>query len=346
MMFRSIICIASLATIMNAVAQPGQNQPPLLACGEQGNVEIICNTRAPEDFEVTPDGRFLIVANFGRAEDQALDLYNLQTKQFTEIPLSDDPRNGWGEASCTQSLGSRVGAHGLSLSRRSSGEWQLYVVNHLERETMEMYELLPEGDAWKLVWHGCVFADEPYNDVAALADGGFIATRPQAIQQEGQNLFAGQPSGNIARWHEAGGEEVLAASEYGYPNGVIVTDDADMAWISGWTTQTLHRYDLNTQRETGRIDLGFMPDNLTWTPAGKILAAGIKGVGGNCPQNSDSPCIQGAMVAEIDPDTLQMSVVFDNQGRALISGTSVAIEAKGNIYIGSFQGTRMLRLPR
>jgi hypothetical protein len=327
-------------------AQPGQTQPPLLECGQQGAVLVVCGTRAPEDFEITPDGNFLVVAKFGWGDDQALDIFNLQTRQFTSLPLSDEKLPGWGDPACTESLGSRVGAHGLSLSQRSSGEWQLYVVNHLERESMEMYELLPEGEAWQLVWHGCVFADKPYNDVAALADGSFVATRPQAIQQEGQNLFAGAPSGNVAIWRAGSGEQVLGGSDYAYPNGVLVSGDGTTAYISGWTSSSFQRYDLTGQRETGRIDLGFMPDNLTWTPRGTILAAGIKGVGGNCPTDSGVPCIQSAMVAEVDPQSMQKEVVFDSAGRALISGTSVAIEANESLYVGSFQGNRLLRIPR
>jgi hypothetical protein len=341
-----LIALTCLAGAGGVHAQQGQPQPPLLDCGQQGAVQVVCGTRAPEDFEITPDDSYLVVAKMGRGEDQALDIFNLQTGQFTALPLSAEKLPGWGDPACTESLDIRVGAHGLSLSQRSSGEWQLYVVNHLERESMEMFELLPDGDAWQLVWHGCVLADKPYNDVAALADGSFVATRPQAIQQEGQNLFAGEPSGNVAIWRAGSGEQVLPGSDYAYPNGVLVSGDGTTAYISGWTSSSFHRYDLNQQRETGRIELGFMPDNLTWTPRGTILAAGIKGVSGNCPAESAVPCIQSAMVAEVNPQTLQMEMVFDSAGQALISGTSVAIEADGNFYIGSFQGNRLLKSAR
>jgi DNA-binding beta-propeller fold protein YncE len=338
------LCLASLA--MNAAAQPGANNPPLLDCGMQGDAEAICGTRAPEDFEVTPDGKYLIVANFGRGDDIALDLFHLESQQFTEIALSAEKQANWGEAACIESLGAQVSPHGLSLTQRTGGEWQLYVVNHNQRESMEMYELQQDGAAWKLVWRGCVLADNPYNDVSALPDGSFVATRPQAIQKEGQNLFAGAPSGNVARWSAAGGEQVLPASEYGYPNGVLVSADGRYAYVSGWTTLDFHKYDLMTQQEVGAVDFTFMPDNLTWTADGKILAAGIKGVDGNCPAASDDPCLQGFVVAEVDPESLAVSVVYDNAGKALINGTSVAIEAGDSVYVGSFQGTRLLRIPR
>lgn len=333
--------------VMPAVqAQPGAFNPPLLDCGSDGDVQMICGTRAPEDFEVTPDGKALIIANFGRGEDFGLDLFDLATEEFSEIPLAADKAPGWGDPACTESIGTAVSPHGLSLTQRTSGEWQFYVVNHNVRESMEMYELMQNGSQWILIWRGCVLAQEPYNDVHALPDGSFVATRPQAIESEGQDLFAGAPTGNVGLWSADEGEVVLPGTEYGYPNGVIVDSNGRYAYVSGWTTRDFKKYDLRAQREVGRVDLGFMPDNLTWTPDGTILAAGIKGVQGNCPADSDAPCLQGMVVAEVDPANLAVNVLRDNQGRGWINGTSVAIEADGLIYVGSFQGDRMVRFPR
>ncbi|MDT8398884.1 MAG: SMP-30/gluconolactonase/LRE family protein [Pseudomonadales bacterium] len=330
----------------SASAQPGAFNPPLLECGAQGEAQVICGTRAPEDFELSPDGSFLIVAKYGKGDDLGLDLFDLASQRFTEMALSSAKQEQWGMAACTESIGAQVSPHGLSLSQRSDGRWQLYVVNHNVRESMEMYELLPAGESWRLVWRGCVLADQPYNDVAALPDGSFVATRPQAIQQQGQDLFAGAPTGNVAHWTPATGEQVLPGSDYGFPNGVLVSADGRYAYVSGWTTRSFHQYDLMRQQEVGRVDFTFMPDNLTWTPDGRILAAGIKGINGNCPADSAAPCLQGLVVAEVDPATLGVSIVYDNAGKALINGTSVAIEAGGFVYVGSFQGTRLVKLPR
>jgi hypothetical protein len=331
---------------LSADAQPGAFNPSLLGCGRHGEAEIVCGTVAPEDFERTPDESFLIVAKMGRGGVKGLDLFELATQTFTAIPLSSGKRPGWGEDACTESIDRQIQPHGMSLSRRASGEWQLYVVNHSVRESMEMYELLPDGAKWKLEWRGCVFAKEPYNDVAALPDGSFVATRPQAIQKEGQNFEGDAPTGNVAVWTAGGGEQVLPGSEYGYPNGVLVSKDGRSAYISGWITRDLHRYDLEAKKEVAKCEFTFMPDNLTWTPDGKILAAGIKGINGSCPPESGYPCIQGFMLAEVDPKTLEHRILYDNNGKALINGVSVAIEAGNAIYIGSFQGDRLVKLPR
>ncbi|MES2625185.1 MAG: SMP-30/gluconolactonase/LRE family protein [Pseudomonadota bacterium] len=338
--------VFSLCLPLPTLAQPGAVNPATLDCGMQGDVEIVCGTRAPEDFELTPNGNFLIVAKFGQVVDQALDLFDLKAKTFSALAMSAEKKAGWGSAECTDYIGLQSGAHGLSLSQRTSGEWQLYVVNHNVRESIEMYELQPDGASYKLLWRGCVLAEKAYNDVAALPDGGFVATRPQAIMTEGQDLFAGAPSGNIARWNATDGEQVLPGSEYGYPNGVLVSKDGRYAYVSGWTTRDFHQYDLVAMKEVKKAAFTFMPDNLTWTPDGKILAAGINGVSGNCPSSSQNPCIQGMIVAEVDPATLAVTAVFNNEGKALINGTSVAIEVDDSVYVGSFQGDRLVKLPR
>ena len=340
-----LLALTFLAPSLSS-AQPGAFRPPLLDCGRFEDAEMICGIRAPENFEVTPDGRYLIIAKFGQGDDNPIDLFNLQTQAFTAMTITDAPQPGWGDPACTDTIGDQVGPHGLSLSQRSNGAWQFYVVNHNVRESMEMYELEPNGDSWQLAWRGCVFAEAPYNDVAALADGSFVATRPTALMSEGGDVFSGEPTGNVATWNAADGERVLPGSEIGYPNGVLVSQSGRYAYISGWTTSDYHKYDLANERKVARVDLGFMPDNLTWTPNGNILAAGIKGINGNCPADSDNPCLQGFKVVQIVPGTSAVSEIYDSNGKALINGVSVAIQAGENVYVGSFQGTRLVRFSR
>ena len=59
-------CIIPLLALVYRRCQPkgGPPQPPLMECGAHGDVEILCGTRSPEDLELTPDGKFLIVSQF------------------------------------------------------------------------------------------------------------------------------------------------------------------------------------------------------------------------------------------------------------------------------------------
>ncbi len=98
------------------------------------------------------------------------------------MAVTSEPRKDWGDPACPGLVGDMLVPHGISLAKRSGGAMELYVVNHGGRQSMEMFELKPEAGSWSLVWHGCVPATQEYNDVAALPDGGFIATHPTALR--------------------------------------------------------------------------------------------------------------------------------------------------------------------
>ena len=95
------------------------------------------------------------------------------------------------------------------------------------------------------------------------------------------------------------------------------------------------------------VKLDFMPDNITWTSDHKMLAAGVKGSRGECPAGSGKPCNQTFGVAEIDPGKMTAKTVFDSadQAEPLIGGVSVALQVGNSIYIGAFQGDRLVKAP-
>ncbi|MEP7354858.1 MAG: SMP-30/gluconolactonase/LRE family protein, partial [Acidobacteriota bacterium] len=327
--------------------------PAPLACGMQGDAEILCGARSPEDLELTPDGKAIIVsqnvrlgAGRGAAAGDPVApfvLFDLAKKTFIPVMLDVKPLTDWGAATCPGPIGTALAAHGISLAKRKDGKLQFFVVNHGGRESIEMYELKKISGDWNLIWHGCVPSQKDFNDVAALPDGGFVATHPTAIQAQGTDLFSGQPTGYVVSWTASKGELELPGTRFGYPNGVIVSSDGRYAYYNAWTAKEVHKYDLKAGKEAGVVKLAFMPDNLTWTRKGQILAAGILATRGDCPVGSGIPCIQSFGVAEIDPAKMTSTQIYDSQGKgALISGVSVALEAPDGIYIGAFQGDRLV----
>jgi hypothetical protein len=116
-------------------------------------------------------------------------------------------------------------------------------------------------------------------------------------------------------------------------------------YVNAWTAREVHKYDLKDGKEMGVINLDFMPDNLTWTSDRHILAAGVVGTRGNCPAGSGAPCIQGFGVAEIDPAKMESHTLLDWQGKSSpISGVSVALKVGSSIYLGAFQGDRIVKV--
>lgn len=355
---------AAVAVIAGAAwaQQKGTPMPAPLPCGMHGTAEVICGTRSPEDFEATPDGKFLIVPQFvtspgGPGANSGLGglyLFDPAKKSFSKLTATAEPLKDWGDAACPGPIGEQLAPHGTSLAKRSNGKWQLYVVNHGGRQSIEMFELLQDGASWKIVWHGCVPSKIDYNDVAALADGGFIATYPtgitaeQADQGKGKQAaspFSGQPTGYLVRWVPGKGQSELPGTRSGYPNGVVATPDGKTAYFAVYGSKEARRYDLKQLKTTGTAKLDFMPDNLTWTKKGNLLAAGIKGITGECPVGSGQFCRQAFGVGYINSGNMSAKTVYDSDGKGnLIPGVSVAFQLGSDMYIGAFEGDRIVKV--
>ena len=135
---------------------------------------------------------------------------------------------------------------------------------------------------------------------------------------------------------------------YGTPKReeFLVSSDGRYRYFNAQTAKEVHKYDLKEGKETGVVKLDFMPDNITWTAKHQMLAAGVKGTRGDCPAGSGTPCNLAFGIAQIDPAKMEAKTVFDSQGKgALIGGVSVALEAGNSIYIGAFQGDRLVKIP-
>lgn len=342
-----VLAPAALACLASAQTAP----PALMACGtDEGNVEVLCGTHSPEDLEATPDGKFLITGEFvngrGGPHGNGMMLFDLQKKTFSKMAVTDQPRKDWGDPACPGPPDAMLIPHGISLAKRGNA-WQLDVVNHGGRQSMEMYELKRAETGWQLIWHGCVVSKDEFNDVAALADGSFIATHPLALRKPGDNssLFSGQPSGYVVRWTAASGEMELPNTRMGYPNGVLVSQDGRWMYVNAWTQREVRKYDLKDGKQTAVVHLTFMPDNVTWTRDHRIVAAGVAGANGNCPAGSATPCIQGFGVAEIDPAKMDAHILIDWQGKqSPISGVSVALKVGDAVYLGAFSGDRIVKV--
>jgi hypothetical protein len=194
----SLSMYAALALIAHAQQPPPQ--PPLLSCGVHGAAEVLCGTRSPEDIEIAPDGKHLIVSeyvSFRGGTGGGFSLFDPASKAFSKIAITEEPLKDWGDPACPGPPGEKLAPHGISLLKRatgpSKGKVQLYVVNHGGRESIEMFEVKEAGGTVTLVWHGCVVSAKEFNDVAALADGGFFASHPTALRTQGTDLFSGQP---------------------------------------------------------------------------------------------------------------------------------------------------------
>jgi SMP-30/Gluconolactonase/LRE-like region len=347
--------LAMLAVAGAALAQqPGSQSaaPPLAACGAHGDIHVLCGAHMPEDLELTPDGKYLIATEYvnqGRTGTTGggMQLFDLATKTFSQMAITAAPEKSWGDPSCPGPIGDRLISHGESLAKRHDGKWALYVVNHGGRQSIEMFEVKPAAGSWALVWRGCEVGAHEYNDVAILPDGGFVGTYPTGLFSGGKGgPFSGAVTGYVTRWTPGKGESEIMSTRMRYPNGVVVSSNGRYMFVNEFAARQVLKYDLRDDKQIGSVKVDFMPDNLTWTKEGKLLAAGVKGARGDCPEGSGRPCIQGFGVAEIDPANMQSRPIFDSATHEpLIGGVSVALKVRNEIYLGAFLGDRLVKIP-
>lgn len=296
----------------------------------------------PEDLERIPGTPLVIVSQYYALRDNVkgdLALLDTTTDRIAPLPIKAALEKGWGDAACTAPP-SHIGPHGIHLSKRADGRWQLLVVNHQERESIETLEVDQGGRS--LTWRGCVPSTEAFNDVAALPGGGFIATVPTAHGQP--EKIDGTPAGFLMEWHPGGKLRRLPGSDAAFNNGVQVSPDGKTVYFDAWTTSEIVRYDRASQRITARVKAGFMPDNLSVAADGTYLATGIDKLIGRTCVTLDKQCSSSFTVGRFDPRTMTVTPLYHGAAGEM-AGASIGLQVGKNLYMGSFTGARILKVP-
>ncbi len=328
-------------------------------CAPFDGLTPICGFQSPEDLALLPDGKGILVSEYGHMGENEgkLSILHLADHSRTELyssQSSNDLRGNnaiWGDTSCTEP--EYFSPHGIDLSQRPGGRWQLLVVNHGGREAIEMFELLKNDSAeWQLIWRGCVEArdDSSFNDVAAL-DNGFVTTR--MMSRDGGMLgmldyFLGRDTGFLWQWDLQSGLTPVANTEGVMPNGVVADKNINRVFINIYGEDKLRILDLASKEIVHEIDIR-SADNTNWDTLnpGKLLVAThdfnfldmagcLSDGSGNCPAEFD--------IVEIDANDFSKKLLFRADGKFYGAGTA-ALRVGETLYIGSFTGERILLAP-
>ena len=137
----------------------GSPRERITGCAALGELKPICGFSRPEDMEVLGDARTLLISEMGSSQfgsPGSLALFDTRSETITRLPQFTEPSDEyWGQASCTTPPGTAFSPHGIDLSRRKDGRWQVLAVNHGGRESVEFFQLLEEGEGYRLAWRGC-----------------------------------------------------------------------------------------------------------------------------------------------------------------------------------------------
>jgi DNA-binding beta-propeller fold protein YncE len=242
--------------------------------------------------------------------------------------------------------------HGLAIREHSEYRYHLYMTSHGEREAIEVFDVDASGVKPAIAWIGCVVLPEKTfaNSVAILDDGGFVTTK--MMDSISPEAFAAVRSGGITglvyEWHPGGEVEAVAGTELGGANGIEVSPDQRWLFVAAFGSREIVRFDRNSKPMARQsVQIGITPDNLRWTPNGKLYT-----VGGNFLPPAESaecaspPCSTGWSVYEIDPETLQVIRVTGMDQTAALQGASTALPVGDEIWVGTYSGDRVGYLPK
>lgn len=336
---------------------------PITDCRSERGISPICGLHNPEDLALLPDGRLIISQMSALGDPQPGSVARLDPDTGRLVSLF--PRGGagaepepaalapgWGASDCPGPPGAEFSPHGIDLAARPDGALQLLVVNHGGRESIELFEVASRPGGFELEWRGCAVPGDPHllNDVAALPDGGFVTTHmlPRSGRlgglYHGLRGMLGFDTGYVLEWSEAEGFRELEGSSGAMPNGIAVSRDGRHVFVNLYAGGELRRIARDGSEPPLAIEVA-APDNLTWTPDGRLLVASHRGTLREmlgCGGIETGACPMAFAILSVDPDSLTAEVVFENAGPPMGAGTA-AVQRGEELFIGSFAGDRLIR---
>jgi hypothetical protein len=325
-----------------------------------GAARPICGFRNPEDLELLPDGKHLLVSEFGSMEGEragALALLELESEARTVLYRGGDGGSlaaGWGDPACPGPPPAEMSPHGIHLSRRPDERLQLLVVNHGGREAVELFEVTGSPSGWALAWRGCAVAPVGswLNDVVALPEGGFLVTHMLPKRSGAGRVVEylkaaalGMRTGHVLEWRPARGFAPLPGTETVFPNGIALSADGGTIFLNSSIGGEVLRIDRASGELRGSAEVAG-PDNSTWAPDGRLLVASFVGPLWEtlaCDGIERGSCPVAFEIVAVDPETLATETLYRGGGAPMGAGT-VGLRVGDELFVGSFAGDRILRV--
>ena len=353
--FATMFTVGTLADTGETAAPP---QRDAANCRPFANTQPICLFSNPEDLAVLPGKKVLIVSEFGDmngVHPGALAFYDI-AKHKRRLAFSGGdskkPAEYWGTSSCTEPPGKDFSPHGIDLSKRRDGHWQLLAVQHGGRESVEFFEVTGSGEDWQLLWRGCAIAPQnaKLNAVAAGGNDEFFTTKMKSTDSSRQSEGGdpNKPTGLVYRWSKRSGFEPVPGTEGVIPNGIAAANHGKTIYVVYSGESRLKKIDVKTGAVVASATVD-SADNVKWSADGKtLLAASFVGPVSSkeiarCSSGNVEICHIAFAIVELDPDTLSKVTLFENPDAPMGGGTT-GLKVDSTLFIGSFAGNRILQV--
>ena len=344
-------CWVHSATTDAAGVQPEKN------CQRFKNTHPLCLFTNPEDIAILADQKTLIVSEFGDSYGRrpgSLVFYNIENQQRRLAFAGGDAiiaKEYWGSEVCKEPPGKSFSPHGIDLSQRADGRWQLLVVQHGGRESIEFFEVESRGANVQLVWRGCAIAPKKaiLNAVAAGMNDEFFTTEMHSTDYswEGNGEHA-VPTGVVHRWSKKLGFQKISGTEGVMLNGLAVSHEGNILYVIYSGENRLKKIDAEKGEILDSMELP-SADNIKWSADGQtLLAASFTGSESSaefarCMSPGVEICPITFAIIEVDPMTLAKKILFEDANAPMGAGT-VGLKVGSQLFIGSFSGNRILQV--
>ena len=318
----------------------------------------ICGFTNPEDIELLPDGKTLLISQMGTMDGTtpgSLAMFDTEGGIITRLPqFTTESDEIWGSDSCRTPPGNAFSPHGIDLVQRADGRRELMVVNHGGRESVEFFEVIETSGMWQLAWRGCMVppAGTYMNDVAALPDGELLVSHmyPRDAWTVGAMNFyllrgmLGFDTGVVLQCTRAAACKAVAGSAAPFPNGIQVDPEGKTLFLNAYLADEVRKISLADGALLGTATVK-APDNSQWSQDGSLLVASHTASAlemSRCFEIRNGACGAAFEIVEVDPVTLQQRQLLAQRG-APMGAATVAQRVGDVLYIGSFAADRLLR---
>lgn len=294
--------------------------------------------KGAEDFTIDYETGFMIISQDDRAAritggGRSGNLYylDLNTDEFEPIDL-------------TPKLTIPLFPHGISLLKLDSAYYQVLVINHAKKHTIEKFELF--GDS---LVHIETYEDKAMispNDVVAIDENSFYFTNDHGYSSKSGVFFEnylGLKVSNVMLYKNGKYEKV--ADGIAYANGVNISPDRKQLLVASPRGFMVKYYDIKSNGTLAfdrNLDAGTGVDNIEFDPKGNtwigshpnLLAFSSYAKGGK--EIAPSEVIKISSGGDV-------TSVFENDG-ALVSASSVAAPYKDLLFIGTVMDDNLMVL--
>ncbi|MEV4886716.1 SMP-30/gluconolactonase/LRE family protein [Chitinophaga ginsengisegetis] len=317
-----------------------QDQPERFLTGVQN----------PEDLLQLPGTHWIIVSCYSSSTTKsgklmAIDLDKQGTAPLEVFPGPTPLKNG--NLPDNNPINKLFRPHGINCLQTGINQYRLFVISHGSEETIEIFDVDLRSEDLQITWSKSIGLPTTVwaNGIVVSPDETVFVTSmyDPADKKFIDEFEKGKPTGQVWKWTSGQGWQTLNGKLLSGANGIEISRDGQILYVSEWATRRLWRFSLNRAIVDSYIQLDFLTDNLRWTEKGNLLLAGQKAspailfkahslqqaVGGN--QFS---------VAEINPVTFTANSLIDGGDRDFGWGT-VAIAVGAEIWVGSSLTSRI-----